>query len=237
MSFSAFSGNNDLNRGRFYYFIFIMLTALLGKKVRQTKIYTDDGMRIPVTEIEVGPCVVVQIKTKDRDGYSAIQLGFGHQIRKTNQPITGHLKKTGQGNYLPRFLREVRLTLTDNSQDKLAKVGDQIRVEQVFSNGDRVKVTGISKGKGFAGVVKRHGFSGGPRTHGQSDRERAPGSIGQSTTPGRVYKGKRMGGRMGNQRITVAGLKVIKVVPESNRAFVKGLIPGSLNNLVIITKT
>lgn len=213
-----------------------MLNAILGKKLAQTQTFTEDGKRIPVTEILAGPCTVVQIKNQDHDGYWALQLGFENRTAKSiNKPLKGHLKKTGQGNLEPRFLREVKFV--QKSEDEVPfKIGDQIKIDQVLKVGDEVKVMGISKAKGFQGVVRRHGFAGGPRTHGQSDRERAPGSIGQTTTPGRVYKGKRMAGRMGGDRVTISGLKVISIDPEKNTVQVKGLVPGRVNTMVMITK-
>lgn len=214
-----------------------MLQTLIGTKIQQTQMFTDAGVRIPVTDIATGN-TVVQIKTDKRDGYWAIQLGFGaRKAKTTSKPLTGHLKKTGKGNLLPRFLREARVVSVKGEGEKLPfAVEDMISAEQVFKVGDTVKVSGISKGKGFQGVVKRHGFRGGPRTHGQSDRERAPGSIGQTTTPGRVYKGKRMAGRMGGERVTIRGLKVIHVDPQKNVVRIKGLIPGRIHTLVIIEK-
>ncbi len=209
-----------------------MLNVFYGKKLRQTQEFTESGKRIPVTEVETQPLTVVQIKNSQKEGYWALQVGFDHKTAKrTTKPLKGHLKKTGQGNFLPRFLREIRL-----SQEGEFKVGDKITADQVFASGDLVKVTGVSKAKGFQGGVKRHGFKGGPRTHGQSDRERAPGSIGQTTTPGRVYKGKRMAGHMGNAQITVSGLKIVRVDLEKQRVYVAGLIPGGKNTVVTIQK-
>lgn len=214
-----------------------MLTAILGKKRAQTQMFTEDGQRIPVTEILAGPCTVVQIKTLGHEGYWALQLGFDSRNSKhVGKPIAGHMKKTGQGNNLPRFLREVKLEMAKDAVEVPFKVGDQIGAAQVLKIGDRVQVTGVSKAKGFQGGVKRHGFRGGPRTHGQSDRERAPGSIGQTTTPGRVYRGKRMAGRMGGARLTVKGLKVVAIDEKTHLVRVKGLIPGNLEGLVLIQK-
>ncbi len=216
-----------------------MLNTFYGIKQKQTQTFTQEGKRIPVTEVSVMPCTVTQIKTADKDGYWAVQLGFGHRTAKSiRKPIAGHLKKTGLGNFQPRFLREVRLNKTDveKNSDLPLQIGNQIKVAQVLKIGDTVKVTGISKGKGFAGVVKRHGFAGGPRTHGQSDRERAPGSIGQTTTPGRVYKGKRMAGRKGQDRVTISGLKIINIDEEKNLVTVMGLVPGRINTPVMIEK-
>lgn len=210
-----------------------MLTAIIGKKIKQTQCFNDKGERIPVTYISTGHNNVVQIKNITKDGYNALQLGFGiAKIKNTTKPIIGHLKKAGIKE-IPRFLREVSLNdLTGISY----KIGDRIKVGDIFKIGDRIKVSGISKGKGFTGVVKRHHFKGGPRTHGQSDRERAPGSIGQTTTPGRVYKGKRMAGRSGGERVTVKNLNVVEVDDEKNLLVVTGLIPGVINGLVTIKK-
>jgi large subunit ribosomal protein L3 len=212
-----------------------MLNALLGTKSIQTQTFDEKGNRLPVTDIVTGP-IVVQVKTADKDGYWAVQLGLGiRRTKNTSKPLLGHLKKTGKGNQLPRFLREIKFDGKDEDVKKL-KIGDMIVADQVFQIGDKVKVTGISKAKGFAGGVKRHGFAGGPRTHGQSDRERAPGSIGQTTTPGRVYKGKRMAGRMGGVTKTVKGLKIFAIDNQKNLIRVKGLIPGNMNSPVLVEK-
>lgn len=212
-----------------------MLNALPGTKLTTKQSFDGQGNRLPVTDIVTGP-VVVQIKTADKDGYWAVQLGLGiRRTKNTSKALLGHLKKTGKGNLLPRFLREIKFTEGDEEVLKL-KPGDTILPDVVFQVGDKVKVTGISKGKGFAGGVKRHGFAGGPRTHGQSDRERAPGSIGQTTTPGRVYKGKRMAGRMGGVTKTVSGLKVFAIDNQNLIIRVKGLIPGNKNSPVLVEK-
>lgn len=214
-----------------------MIPGILGQKIDQTQRFTQEGKRIPVTLIKAGPCPLVQIKTDTEDGYWAVQLGFGEKKEKnTSKPILGHLKKAGFKK-TPRFLREIRVDskqLTANS--KQLKVGKAIKVTDVFKAGDKVTVTGVSKGKGFAGVVKRWGFAGGPRTHGQSDRERAPGSIGQTTMYGRVHKGKKMPGRMGGERVTIKGLRVIKIDEKKNLLVVKGLVPGAKKSLLIIQK-
>jgi len=192
-----------------------------------TQIFDDNGVVIPVTIIEAGPCYVTQKKTEDKDGYHAIQLGFG-EARKNglNKPLAGHLAKVS----VPaiKHLREFRVADSGEYEE-----GQKIDVS-IFSVGDKVDVTGTSKGKGFAGAVKRHGFRGGPKTHGQSDRWRATGSIGAGSTPGRVLKGKRMPGRMGNERVTVQNLKIALVDPDKNILGIKGAIPGSKNGLVII---
>lgn len=206
-----------------------MINTLIGQKTDQTQSFLENGNRIPVTEISVAENVVLQVKTPEIDKYSAVQLGIGAK-KKSNKAILGQAKKAGITN-APIKIKEVR-----NAPDEL-KTGDAIKVDGVFKPGDIVQVTGTSKGKGFAGVVKRHGFSGGPKTHGQSDRHRAPGSIGQGTTPGRVYKGKRMAGRMGQDTVTVRNLTVVGVDPENNKLYVSGLIPGSRNSFVYITRT
>lgn len=205
-----------------------MIPGLLGTKIKQTQTFTETGMRIPVTLIQVGPCWVTQIKNADT--YHSIQIGFG-TTKHVAKAQAGEMKKAGL-TIQPRFLREIRVP----SVDQDITVGRTVSVGDVFAPGDIVRVNGTSKGKGFAGVVKRHHFSGGPRTHGQSDRERAPGSIGQTTTPGRVYKGKRMAGRMGNEKITITGLTVIAVDQEKNTLTVKGLVPGPAHGLVLLRK-
>lgn len=206
-----------------------MLKALLGTKIGQSHSFTEEGRRIPVTLIQAGPCWVTQIN--DRGSYRSLQLGFGI-AKHLSRAQEGSIKKAGL-TIKPRFLREVRVSAVPAEQLSLGK---EIKVAEIFKVGDKVRVSGTSKGKGFAGVVKRHGFAGGPRTHGQSDRERAPGSIGQTTTPGRVYKGKRMAGRMGHERVTVRGLKVVAVDAEHNLLTIKGLVPGAKQELLVISK-
>jgi len=205
-----------------------MITALLGTKQVQTQTFTEAGNRIPVTVVVAGPNWVTEVE--DTPDYKSIQLGFG-SIKNLSKAEMGHLKKAGLDTKL-RFLR----SFTVSEIEEAVKPGAQISVDQVFAAGDRVRVTGTSKGKGFAGVVKRHHFRGGPRTHGQSDRERAPGSIGQTTTPGRVYKGKRMAGRMGTETVTVRNLTVVAVDPEKQTITIKGVVPGAVNGLLIIAK-
>lgn len=197
--------------------------GLLGKKVGMTQLIAESGEVVPVTLIEAGPCYVTQIKTEARDGYNAIQIGFG-LAKRLNKPELGHLRD------LPRlrYLREIRTDDVDQY-----KVGQLIDVSQ-FDAGDLVDVTGTSKGKGFAGAVKRHHFRGGPKTHGQSDRHRAVGSIGSGTTPGHVVKGMRGPGRMGHERVTVLNLRVEKIDPERNLLVVRGAVPGPANGLVYI---
>lgn len=200
-----------------------MIRGLLGKKLGMTQVFSDTGEAVPVTVIEAGPCVITQVKTKATDGYDAVQLGFGLAKRLT-KPERGHLGK------LPalRYLRELRVDQAEGYQ-----LGGKVDVS-VFKPGELVDVTGLSKGKGFAGVVKRHHFAGGPRTHGQSDRHRAPGAISSGTTPGRIPKGKRMAGRMGAERVTVQNLQVVQADLERNLLLVKGTVPGGTNGLVLI---
>lgn len=209
-----------------------MVNSILGIKLGQSQQFTTEGKRIAVTLIQAGPCWVT--KVSDMGNYQSIQLGFGTRKHIT-KALIGHLKKAGLDKK-PRFLREIRLHDLSNLSDLSNLLGREIKVGEVFASGDPVRVTGVSKGKGFAGVVKRHGFAGGPRTHGQSDRERAPGSIGQTTTPGRVYKGKKMAGRMGNERVTVSGLSVFAVDTQNNILTVKGVVPGGRRGLLLIQK-
>ena len=187
--------------------------------------FRDNGISEPVTAIEAGPCTVIQVKTAAKEGYDAVQLGFG-QPKRLKSPEKGHLKENGEF----RYLREFRVEASE------IKVGDKIDVN-LFKAGDLIDVTGLSKGKGFAGVVKRHGFAGGPKTHGQSDRHRHPGAIGSTTTPGRVWKGMRMAGRMGGERVTVRHLEVFRADPERNLLLVKGAVPGIRNGLLLIRKS
>lgn len=201
------------------------MDAILGEKVGMTQIFDERGEIVSVTLVVAGPCYITQVKTEEKDGYTALQLGFG-ETKRLNKPQRGHLKKLSP----LRYLREVRVKNVQGYQ-----VGQKLDAS-LFSVGDLVDVTGISKGKGFAGVMKRHGFRGGPATHGQSDRARAPGSIGATTTPGRVVKGMRMAGRMGNERVTVQNLKVVLVDPERNLLGVRGSIPGNRGDLVMLRK-
>jgi len=202
-----------------------MMKGLIGKKIGMTQIFDEQGVAQPVTIIEAGPCFVTQVRNPEKDGYTAVQLGFGevHPKRLTGGQL-GHLNTSK----LPpmRFLREFR-------SKEPATVGDKLTVE-VFTIGERVDVIGTSKGKGFAGAVKRHHFKGGKKTHGQSDRHRAPGSRGAGTTPGRVYKGARGAGHMGNERVTVQALKIVLVDSERNLLGIKGAVPGGKGGLVII---
>jgi large subunit ribosomal protein L3 len=203
-----------------------MIQGLIGKKLGMSQIFDDTGLAHPVTVLEVGPCVVTQIKTPERDGYSAVQLGFGLD-KRLNRPERGHRQGSG---FMSRTLREV------SASDTADMAVGQVITADAFAEGELVDVTGTSKGRGFQGVVKRHGFSGGPKTHGQSDRLRAPGSIGSSATPGRVFKGMRMAGRMGNDRVTVQNLKVLRVDPERNLLLVQGSVPGANESLVLVRR-
>jgi large subunit ribosomal protein L3 len=192
-----------------------------------TQIFDESGEVVPVTVIEAGPCYVTQKKTTEKDGYTAVQIGFGEtDPKKLTRPEWTRLK----ANDLPalRHLRELRMSNTGDYE-----VGQKLSVD-IFKAGDTVDVTGTSKGKGFAGGMKRHGFRGGPATHGQSDRPRSPGSIGAGTTPGRVFKGTRMAGHMGSQRVTVQNLRVVMVDPERNLLLVRGAVPGAKNGLLLI---
>lgn len=206
-----------------------MIDTLFGIKKNMTSGYDARGRRVGATIVEVVPNVVTQVKDKDVDGYKAVQLGIGDK-KKANKPRQGQLKKAGVEKTV-RFLREVRTDKTEGME-----LGKEIAVNNVFAKGDSVKVSGISKGKGFQGGVRRHGFAGGPKTHGQSDRHRAPGSIGAGTTPGRVLKGKRMAGHMGVDRVSVKGLEILTVDRENNLLFIKGAVPGPTGGLVEIKK-
>lgn len=199
--------------------------GILGRKIGMTRHFAEDGTVVPVTVVAAGPCLVTQVRTPQRDGYSAIQIGFEESKRLTD-PERGHLKG------LPslRHLRELR---TDDAAQY--ERGQQLDVS-MFKVGDLVDVIGTSKGKGFAGVVKRHGFGGGPRTHGQSDRQRHPGAIASGTTPGNIIKGLRMAGRMGGERVTVQGLRVEMVDAERNLLLLRGAVPGAVNGILFIRK-
>lgn len=207
-----------------------MITTLLGKKAGMTQVFAEDGTVVPVTVIECGPCVVMQVKTTETDGYNALQLGFEDKRQKlAKKPEIGRAKKA---NTQPkRFIREIEW---DGQGD--FPLGSQITVD-LFARIGRVDVIGTSKGRGFAGTVKRHGFHGGPKTHGQSDRHRAPGSIGMSSDPSRVKKGVRMSGHMGHVRRTARNLAVVKVDPEKHCLLVEGSVPGPNGGFLIVRKT
>ena len=201
-----------------------MITGIIGRKLGMTQIFRDSGEAEAITAVEAGPCSVVQIKTVAKEGYNAAQLGFG-EAKRLKSPERGHLRGLGKFKHLREF--------------RVDDIGDiQVKLDvSLFNEGDLVDVTGVSKGKGFSGVVKRHGFAGGPKTHGQSDRHRHPGSIGATTSPGRVLKGTSMAGHMGNRRVTVRNLEVLKADPEHNLLLIKGAVPGANNGLLLITKS
>lgn len=205
------------------------MLAVIGKKLGQTQKFLQDGTRIPVTVVATPGNTVTEVKTADKHGYTAVQLGFGEK-KNAIKPEVGHAKKA-QLEKAPLFLAEARMT----DKDTLPTLGDKIAVETVLAAGDIVDVQGMSKGKGFAGGVKRYHFRGGPKTHGQSDRHRAPGSIGSTTTPGRVYKGKRMAGKMGNDMTTLKNLEVVKV--GTDYIWVKGVVPGVIGAVVVVRTT
>jgi len=202
-----------------------MTFGIIGKKLGMTQTFGSNGIAEAVTAIEAGPCVVIQVKTMAREKYNAVQLGFG-KAKRLKSPLRGHLKGLGQFKYL----REFRVDDIEGIE-----VGNQVDVS-LFKEGDLVDITGVSKGKGFAGVVKRYGFAGGPKTHGQSDRHRAPGSIGAGSSPGRVLKGQRMAGHMGDSKVTVRHLKVMEANPDRSLLLVRGAVPGAKNALLLIKK-
>lgn len=205
------------------------MSGLIGRKIGMTSLFDENGKNIPCTVIEAGPCVVTQVRTLEVDGYKALQLGFDDKTAKSsNKALDGHFKKAGT----PAKKKVIEFQEFEDAH----KLGDQLTVE-LFIEGEFVDVSAISKGKGFQGVVKRHGFAGvGQATHGQHNRLRAPGSIGAASYPARVFKGMRMGGRMGGNKVTVQNLRVLKVVPEKNILVVKGCVPGHKNAYVIIQK-
>lgn len=204
------------------------MPGLIGKKIGMTSMYSVEGKNIPCTVISTGPCVVTQVKTMEKDGYEAVQLGYGEKKEKrTTKSLQGHFKKSG--GKLLKTLVEFK------GFDQELKAGDSLTATDVFAEGDFVDVVGTSKGKGFQGVVKRHGFGGvGQATHGQHNRLRAPGSIGAASDPARVFKGMRMGGQMGNARVTVQNLKVLKIMPEENLVVISGAVPGAKGSTVLI---
>ena len=205
------------------------MSGLIGKKIGMTSIFDDSGMNVPCTVIEAGPCIVTQVRTEENDGYNAIQLGFDDKAEKNAvKAEKGHFKKAGS--------TVKRKVVEFQGYDKEYKIGDSIGVDH-FEEGEYVDVSGISKGKGFQGVVKRHGFAGvGQATHGQHNRLRAPGSIGAASYPARVFKGMKMAGRMGGNKIKVMNLRVLKVVPEKNLLLLKGCVPGHKNSYLTVEK-
>ncbi len=203
------------------------MKGILGRKVGMTQVIQENGNVVPVTVIEAGPCYITHVRTPKRDGYRAVQLGFGTaKAKHLTSGQRGHLRKAGVPEL--RYLREIRIR-----SDEELELGQQILAD-VFEPGERVDVEGKSKGRGFAGVVKRHGFAGGPHTHGQSDRERAPGSIGACASPGRVWKGMKMPGRMGGKRVTSQNLEVVVVDPDRNLLAVRGSVPGPNGSVVLV---
>jgi len=206
------------------------MLGIIGKKVGMTSVYQQDGKYVACTVVEAGPCKVTQVKNEDKDGYTAVQLGFDDKKEKSsNKPEMGHFKKAGSN---PKWkVAEIR------DFDKEVSLGQDLLVGELFEEGDLIDVTGISKGKGFQGVVKRHGFGGvGGNTHGQHNRQRHPGSLGASSDPSRVMKGMRMAGRTGNDTVTVQNLRVLKVLPENNLIVIKGAIPGAKGGYLILKK-
>lgn len=212
------------------------MKGIIGKKVGMTQIFGEDGQAIPVTVIQAGPCYVTQIRTEEKDGYAAVQLGFEELPPKRNgasrltKPKRGHLKRGSLDLPDLRYLREFRVKEVDVEE------GQRLTAD-VFETGDRIDVIGTSKGRGFAGTVKRHNFNRQKKTHGQSDRERAPGSIGSTSTPGRVLKGTRMAGRMGGERVTVQNLEVVVVDADKNLLAVRGSVPGSKGGILLIKES
>ncbi|MBN1850475.1 MAG: 50S ribosomal protein L3 [Deltaproteobacteria bacterium] len=206
-----------------------MINKVFGKKLGMTRYFLDEGVCVPVTIVKVEPCVVIQKKTSEKDGYEAVQIGFNPiKEKQINSPLRGHLKVAG-GQWFS-ILKEIRVD--DVSQ---FEVGQEI-LPDIFQIGDKVKISGISKGRGFSGVIKRWGFSGGRKTHG-SRSHRVPGSIGQNTSPGRVHKGRKLPGRMGFQRVTIKNLRILDIRPDMNILALKGSIPGSVNNVIEISKS
>ncbi|MFA7471368.1 MAG: 50S ribosomal protein L3 [Spirosomataceae bacterium] len=206
------------------------MSGLIGKKIGMTSLYDADGQALACTVIQAGPCVVTQVKTKESDGYNAVQLGFGERKPKhTTKPLLGHFQKAST---TPK-----RKLVEFKYFQKQLQLGETLSVQDVFVEGEYVDVVGKTKGRGFQGVVKRHGFAGvGGQTHGQHNRQRHPGSIGACSFPSRVFKGLRMAGRMGGNRVTIQNLRVLKVIPEQNLLVVSGSIPGAKNSFVIIEK-
>jgi len=204
------------------------MSGLIGRKIGMTSLFDENGKNIPCTVIEAGPCVVTQVRTLEVDGYKALQLGFDDKTAKSsNKALDGHFKKAGT----PAKKKVIEFQEFEDAH----KLGDQLTVD-LFMEGEFVDVSGTTKGKGFQGVVKRHGFAGSERTHGQQSMGRAPGSVGAASYPARVFKGMRMGGRMGGDTVTVQNLRVLKVVKDKNLLVVKGAIPGHKNSFIIIHK-
>lgn len=204
--------------------------GILGRKVGMTRIFGNDGSVVPVTVIDAGPCPIMQIKKTDKEGYNALQVAYGAiPDRKSNKPMLGHQAKVGKGSF--RHQREFPLESVEGYE-----IGQELTVG-IFTPGEKVKVTGQSRGKGFQGVMKRHNFRGKPASHGVEKVHRSPGSIGSNTEPSRVFKGKKMGGHMGDRRVTIMNVEVVDVRPEDNLILVKGQVPGAANGLVMIRKS
>jgi len=205
-----------------------MALGLIGRKIGMTQVYTEQGVLEPVTVIQAGPCTVVQAKASGRDGYAAVQLGFGERkAQRSTKAYQTHCAKAGRGIF--DVLREFRL-----AGEETFELGQQLSVNDLFKRGDKVDVTGSSKGRGYAGVIKRHGFSGFPGSHGTHEYFRHGGSIGNRSYPGRVFKGKRMAGQLGNDRVTTQNLTIVAVRPEDNILLVRGAVPGARNGIVVI---
>jgi large subunit ribosomal protein L3 len=207
-----------------------MIENIIGRKIGMTQLFAEDGSAVPVTVLEAGPCVITQIKTLERDGYTALQLAFGsRKAKNVNRPMKGHMDKVDKGYF--QTLREVRVAQTDDFQ-----LGQTLSSEDIFEIGERIDVIGTSKGKGFGGTIRRWGFHRGPVTHGCKNI-REPGSTGCAAYPGRVIKGKRMAGQTGNKRVTTMNLRIVDIRPEQNLLLVKGSVPGAKNGIVMIRKT
>ena len=205
------------------------MRGLIGKKIGMTQVFSENGILVPVTVVEAGPCVVTQVKTKNSDGYDAVQIGYSDLKNKhSNKPLSGHFKKANVS--AKRFLAEFQPV---SNYDY--KAGQQFGVS-LFKKGELVSVTGTSKGKGFSGVMKRHGFGGGPKTHGQREHPRSAGSIGQASDPSRVFKGMKMAGQYGNKKVSTRNLEIVSVLSQDNQLLIKGAIPGANNSIVYITK-
>lgn len=206
------------------------MSGLLGQKIGMTSVYNEQGDLVPVSVIKAGPCKIISIRTKEKDGYHALQLGFGEKKEKrVSKPVLGQFKKNELN--ASKVLREFKFLA-----EQEFKIGDEINVS-IFTEGEKIKVRSRSKGKGFQGVMRRHGFGGvGGTTHGQSDRLRAPGSIGASSYPSRVFKGQKMGGRMGHENVTISNLKIHKIIPEQNLILLRGAVPGAINTIVELLK-
>jgi len=214
-----------------------MLKTILGLKQTMSQSFIK-GRRVPVTRVFAGPCVITYIKNFEKDGYWAVQLGYGKKkIKNISKSLQGHLKTIIKEKNVPNFLAEVKFKSEPKKNDgNLFKIGDIVKVSDVFKKGDIISITGVSKGKGFAGVVKRWHFAGGPKTHGQSDRQRAPGAISGGTTPGRVRKGKKMAGKMGYEQKTIKNLQVLEVYPDKDLVEILGPVPGIIGGKIVMRK-